>query len=276
MVDEVVPTRSRLPVLEICPECGYSLRGLPGEGRCPECGAAYDGTMIVVYGMRPHSRFGAPSRSRTGLWWNICLVLVFLYLAFLNRHGGPLMAMLSVAWALDLVFGELRSRLGMRHSPFPAPSQVVCISAGCRQREDLVGSLWLQAGEFLTMLFLLFAMGYVLHSTRDVRWAALCGLLLLLRANRYRQIIRMQAESTAGSGSRGRWTPWSRIWEVALIDKGGGRYHMELHRMGWWNSASLDIEFQCTKDEAEALREQIEKWRGKARGQLQTDTSDAA
>jgi rubrerythrin len=27
---------------EVCPECGYPLKGLPPEHVCPECGAAYE------------------------------------------------------------------------------------------------------------------------------------------------------------------------------------------------------------------------------------------
>jgi len=29
-------------MLDQCPECGYSLRGLPADHRCPECGLPYD------------------------------------------------------------------------------------------------------------------------------------------------------------------------------------------------------------------------------------------
>lgn len=36
-----------------CPDCGYSWRGLPDEGRCPECGLVYGETLAV---WRPRGR----------------------------------------------------------------------------------------------------------------------------------------------------------------------------------------------------------------------------
>src|SRR6478672_9315375 len=34
----------------VCGDCGYSLKGLPEEGRCPECGAAYSPDVLVLWG----------------------------------------------------------------------------------------------------------------------------------------------------------------------------------------------------------------------------------
>ena len=40
--------RLREARFEICLECGYSLSGLPEEGRCPECGEQYQKTGVVA------------------------------------------------------------------------------------------------------------------------------------------------------------------------------------------------------------------------------------
>ena len=37
-------------MLERCPKCGYSLRGLPDEYDCPECGRAYDRSAVLFRG----------------------------------------------------------------------------------------------------------------------------------------------------------------------------------------------------------------------------------
>ncbi|HTL28711.1 MAG TPA: hypothetical protein VL282_05815 [Tepidisphaeraceae bacterium] len=34
----------------LCPQCGYSLEGLPDRGNCPECGFEYSTDFIVLYG----------------------------------------------------------------------------------------------------------------------------------------------------------------------------------------------------------------------------------
>lgn len=44
----VPPAEVDLFVLRECPQCAYSLTGLPREHSCPECGLVYDTSMFVV------------------------------------------------------------------------------------------------------------------------------------------------------------------------------------------------------------------------------------
>lgn len=62
--------------LTICPECFYSLHGLPLKGACPECGQQYDQGGVVIYGWPLRE---AQERVRSGIslwigWGFLCAV----------------------------------------------------------------------------------------------------------------------------------------------------------------------------------------------------------
>jgi len=60
----MTPTRppTEIPLADLappmCPQCGYTLKGLPAEGHCPECGLTYGAEQIVFYawGQQPSTR----------------------------------------------------------------------------------------------------------------------------------------------------------------------------------------------------------------------------
>jgi len=106
-------------MLDTCPQCGYSLQGLPENHACPECGLRYDRDSEVYKHLNPVSLFagmlgflggtaGMFNLARTfgnaGPFWRICiimsLVIYFGAAAWFARYvyrlyrRGPLVAVL--------------------------------------------------------------------------------------------------------------------------------------------------------------------------------------
>lgn len=73
--------------LTVCPECGYSLKGLPSEGVCPECGERYDQQFVVVFGENAEGDASGPFAHVGTLVILGAAVAVWLYFSLL-RGGG--------------------------------------------------------------------------------------------------------------------------------------------------------------------------------------------
>lgn len=61
------------PPFDLCPRCGYSLRGLPADHACPECGLGYDHECEMYRAVKPIPVFA----SMGGLFAVFGLVNVF-------------------------------------------------------------------------------------------------------------------------------------------------------------------------------------------------------
>lgn len=61
--------------LDRCPDCGYSLCGLPEQGLCPECGFEYNDEMIVLYGWGTGNRATIFNRS----WKSVIIGMLIPY-----------------------------------------------------------------------------------------------------------------------------------------------------------------------------------------------------
>jgi hypothetical protein len=67
----------------LCPQCGYSLHGLPDSGICPECGFEYSRDLVVVYGSSKGGRKDITAMT-------VVIGIVFA-IAFASGALGPLM-----------------------------------------------------------------------------------------------------------------------------------------------------------------------------------------
>ncbi len=89
------------PSISHCPECGYSLQGLPARHRCPECGFAYDEHTQVWRPKNPRYVYHAVFAS-FGIWWLIGFRDATEFVR--KRFSGWWEGTLFLFWILTTVF----------------------------------------------------------------------------------------------------------------------------------------------------------------------------
>src|SRR3954470_21101858 len=81
--------------VEVCLNCGYSLRGLAREGRCPECGEDYPAEGVVLVGRE--GRWGS-----FGLWTKV--ILVYAGISFAGEIASGVWQGAFLLGAMFMVF----------------------------------------------------------------------------------------------------------------------------------------------------------------------------
>jgi hypothetical protein len=94
---------------EVCPVCGYSLQGLPGEGICPECGNAYDSSQLILYGWAC-GRHATPYNSRGRRLIFTLLPIWFLWQIFQPFADWRLRIGMAGFWVLSILIVLVRRR----------------------------------------------------------------------------------------------------------------------------------------------------------------------
>src|SRR5690349_17674617 len=99
--------------LEVCPNCGYSLRGSPSVGVCPECGRSYDPSEVILYGWARGQHENIANAKPSRVLWLIGVSFVWMTLQMgpqLIFHGWEALACAAVVSAVIIFF------LTRRHS----------------------------------------------------------------------------------------------------------------------------------------------------------------
>lgn len=141
-----MPSQQADPLrLDRCPDCGYMLTGLPGQGICPECGFAYRPEMIVLYG------WGRADVSHARGWrlvalvllncgWLVQLILPIILGLWFGYSWEYLWAVAFLAFITWVSFRRWRRN----RQDSPAPVQLRLCPVGYAQR-DGVGRVRLHA-----------------------------------------------------------------------------------------------------------------------------------
>jgi len=265
--------------LTACPNCGYRLEGLPERGACPECGREYGPGEVVLYGYGAGAYENVMTARPGRLWWMWFMAVVGMllpwFIIFRNfRWYG--IALLAAVGLVPTVYLFWR-RQNVTH---PAPVQVRIGPSGCVQYNDLApaspfDTLLRSNFAFVIFLALAFAPGLIWKRVPVVFLGIVAVMLgitiyrMVGRARRYRQAVRNAPENAIADVNCYvvATTPWKKV-----VDFHVARYEQRLPRLVVKTSKDkdavpvVDMELDCTDEQARALAEVVKPWRHASRG----------
>ena len=264
---------SEILALNVCPNCGYLLDGLPREGNCPECGRTYGQTQVVLYGYGrgKHENSGTAKPSRLA-WVLFVSTLVILFQQFwlvvnLGRRGIVILAIIAL---LPSAYLFIRRRSGSH----PRPVQVRLDAKGCVQYDELAGPSplrdLLRAHEYAlalacVVLCILAALCHWLPAWVALIYGIACVFWVFFawrRSRVFREAVRALSDNAVADfhGAFVPSTPWAQVKEFELTRCGSGQTYRIKIRGAYGTPEPVDAEVEFKSGQAEVLEKLVGKW----------------
>ncbi len=252
-----------------CPNCGYSLDGLPADCVCPECGIARDPDEIVLWGWARgrYTNFSNVRARRFG--WMIFAALGQLYWVFIFGYG-PWVYAVALLVLIPTVL-ELRRRWNTLH---PGLIQVRFNSTGCVQLNNLTGSTvgddFVKCAAALgpLALYMFFAGGRVTTAALWVIAAVFaCLLVVALRSwTKTRKLLAGLPDSALAEQTRRvtAITNWRDIRWISWTSGHGELINLRAHLLRSDKWFPIDAEVTCSPATVEHAKAAILQWKAGA------------
>lgn len=248
-----------------CPQCDYSLTGLPGEGVCPECGWAYDRGAVILRCKGPGAfRLHSYVLALGGLLCGGVVIMALIRWPAGLRHATQMLVMFCGVAALCAI-----TLLERATSPRVGDWLLWITPSGIGvQREFDPDSLLARIRRGLTALFLpVYLMTGFLPMVFELRrWYIGTGIMLVYGVGVSILVRMLEVRPTIPSrGAQPAMFTWEHVNRVAIDDRRRGKLRLRAWRSSWISKKQLliDVLFDCADERLAQIRQRLAIWYGK-------------